>query len=76
VKCNVVVVCYINGCGSNCLGMVIASQRFDIGPLTSYLKETLPEYMIPARILFLTKFPLNRNGKIDRHALRSLFEKH
>jgi D-alanine--poly(phosphoribitol) ligase subunit 1 len=76
VKCNVVVVCYINGCGSNCLGMVIESQRFDIGPLTSYLKETLPEYMIPARILFLTKFPLNRNGKIDRHALRSLFEKH
>jgi D-alanine--poly(phosphoribitol) ligase subunit 1 len=73
-KSNVVVICYSNKCGSAGLGMVIESKVFDTPPLTSYLKDTLPEYMVPTRILFLSKFPLNQNGKIDRKALRSLFE--
>jgi amino acid adenylation domain-containing protein len=34
-----------------------------------YLSALLPEYMIPAHILFLPAFPLTSNGKTDRKAL-------
>ena len=37
--------------------------------LRSYLRGQLPDYMMPAAIVELPKFPLNANGKIDRPAL-------
>ena len=37
--------------------------------LRSYLRGQLPDYMVPAAIVELPKFPLNANGKIDRQAL-------
>jgi amino acid adenylation domain-containing protein len=37
--------------------------------LRAYLKEQLPDYMLPAAIVSLPKLPLNANGKIDRQAL-------
>jgi amino acid adenylation domain-containing protein len=37
--------------------------------LRSYLRGQLPDYMMPAAIVELPKFPLNSNGKIDRQAL-------
>ena len=37
--------------------------------LRSYLKQHLPDYMVPAAIALLTKIPLTPNGKIDRQAL-------
>ncbi|HEX7334242.1 MAG TPA: amino acid adenylation domain-containing protein [Pyrinomonadaceae bacterium] len=37
--------------------------------LTSYLRERLPEYMVPAVIVQLEALPLNANGKVDRQAL-------
>ncbi|MCY1401851.1 Linear gramicidin synthase subunit D [compost metagenome] len=33
------------------------------------LRETLPDYMIPAYLLFLEQMPLSPNGKLDRKAL-------
>ncbi len=38
--------------------------------IKSYLRQKLPEHMIPARFVFLDMMPLLHNGKIDRHALR------
>ena len=37
--------------------------------LKSYLKEILPEYMIPSYFVQLEKMPLTPNGKLDRKAL-------
>ncbi len=37
--------------------------------LHNFLKGRLPDYMLPARYLFLPAFPLTSNGKVDRQAL-------
>jgi amino acid adenylation domain-containing protein len=37
--------------------------------IKEFLKQSLPEYMVPAQFVFLESFPLTQNGKIDRKAL-------
>ena len=37
--------------------------------LREYLARRLPDYMLPAAYLFLDRFPLNPNGKVDERAL-------
>jgi acyl carrier protein len=37
--------------------------------LRQYLQQSLPEYMVPGQLVFLTAFPQTPNKKIDRQAL-------
>jgi amino acid adenylation domain-containing protein len=41
----------------------------DVDSVRMYLRETLPDYMVPKHIEFLPEFPLLENGKIDRQGL-------
>ncbi|HEX7774110.1 MAG TPA: condensation domain-containing protein, partial [Pyrinomonadaceae bacterium] len=43
--------------------------------LRQYLKERLPEYMIPTSFVTVEKFPLTPSGKIDRRSLRMLAQR-
>ncbi|MGY5311787.1 amino acid adenylation domain-containing protein, partial [Nocardia gipuzkoensis] len=40
--------------------------RVEVGTVQSYLSARLPDFMVPATIIVLDRFPLTTNGKLDR----------
>lgn len=57
--------------GTNIVAYVVPRNNcsLDEGQILNYLKDNLPIYMLPARIILLNKLPLTTNGKIDKEAL-------
>ena len=51
---------------------VIVQEKRSQEDLTDFLLQRLPEYMIPARMVFVDRFPLSDNGKIDLKMLALL----
>jgi acyl carrier protein len=51
--------------------VVLSTPPPDIPALRDWLRVTLPDYMIPARVVELEALPLTANGKVDRQALPS-----
>jgi amino acid adenylation domain-containing protein len=53
------------------VGYVVAQEIVTItsSELRQYLRERLPDYMVPSWLVWLTELPLTPNGKIDRRAL-------
>lgn len=54
-------------------GVVLSEEAVDekaaVECIKNDLKQTLPEYMIPKKIKFLSNIPRTNNGKIDRKAM-------
>lgn len=46
--------------------------RLDVFALKTDLRNRLPRYMVPKRIVEVDEMPLNANGKVDRKALKRL----
>ena len=44
-------------------------QSFDVSDVRKYLKQRLPEYMIPSALVRLDELPLTPSGKVDRGLL-------
>ncbi|MEW6738133.1 MAG: amino acid adenylation domain-containing protein, partial [Acidobacteriota bacterium] len=44
-------------------------SEINIGELQAFLKEKLPEYMLPSALVLLDRLPLTPNGKVDQRAL-------
>lgn len=49
-----------------------APQSLDLGALRTGLAQRLPASMVPGAIMAVERFPLTRNGKLDRAALLAL----
>jgi amino acid adenylation domain-containing protein len=56
---------------------IVSSSEFSTGQpsliskLRGFIKEKLPQYMIPSAFVLLEALPLTSNGKIDRRSLRA-----
>jgi acyl carrier protein len=48
-----------------------AGREVQVAEVRAYLKEKLPDYMVPAAFVTLDAMPLSPNGKIDRRMLPS-----
>ncbi|HEY2168543.1 MAG TPA: condensation domain-containing protein, partial [Candidatus Angelobacter sp.] len=57
------------GGGNRIFAYVTSHQEVLPALLRSYLKTTLPEYMLPAGIMVLEQFPVLPSGKLDLQAL-------
>jgi amino acid adenylation domain-containing protein len=51
------------------IAYITAKSEQTTNELRAYLKETLPEYMLPAHFVQLDVLPLTSNGKVDKKAL-------
>jgi len=73
IKESVVVVRDRDSSGENDLIAYFVPQELSpitISGLRNFLRDKLPDYMVPARLVELDRMPLLANGKIDRMALR------
>lgn len=55
--------------GPRLLAYYVAEHPVSQDELQSWLKQRLPDYMLPAALIALPELPLTPNGKLDRRAL-------
>jgi amino acid adenylation domain-containing protein len=68
-NCNVAAVAYDNEAGGKSIFLFVERYAGDVKEILNYLKNHIPEYMMPTGVRSMTEFPLNKNGKTDRKVL-------
>jgi len=64
------VTAYTDAGGTNILcGYFTANHEIDTDKIKIFLKQHLPSYMVPLKMMQLDDFPRNNNNKIDKNAL-------
>jgi acyl-coenzyme A synthetase/AMP-(fatty) acid ligase len=58
-----------------CCAYAAETDQLSPASLRRDLKRMLPDYMLPSRWKAFHRLPKNANGKIDRRALKELFER-
>lgn len=53
------------------IGFFTSDVKEDLAQLRSQLEKTLPNYMVPSRLIQVDRIPLTANGKVDRAQLLS-----
>lgn len=52
----------------------VGAEAIDAEAILGALKQRLPHYMLPGRVIALAQMPLNTSGKVDRKALHRLLD--
>ena len=71
---NVVCMAYDNKEGLTQIAMFVEGAKADEAGLFTYMRSKMPQYMIPAQIIYVPTFPLNGNSKTDKVKLKTLIE--
>jgi D-alanine--poly(phosphoribitol) ligase subunit 1 len=53
-------------------GNLITDDYFGRKVIRTALREKMPSYMVPKRVIFLDELPVTNNGKLDRRRLREM----
>lgn len=54
------------------IAYIVMDKKTSSNNLKNYISRLVPEYMVPNFFVFLDKFPLTSNGKVDRKSLLSM----
>jgi amino acid adenylation domain-containing protein len=46
---------------------IVPNSPIETSDLRDFLKQKLPDYMVPSAFVYLDRMPLTANGKVDRH---------
>lgn len=60
--------------GEDCLALIYEGAVKDPSVILEAVKNKVPSYMTPDKVLRIKEMPKNANGKIDRKALQSLYK--
>ena len=55
--------------------LVCDARGAEAGSISEHLKDMLPDYMLPDRLISVDAMPYNANGKIDRSKLNEIYIK-
>lgn len=69
-------VCFVAKVGGHnaIVAGLVGPREIRIQEVREQVKEKLPSYMIPRKVFFIEKVPLNKSGKIDRIAVQAGYE--
>jgi len=55
------------------ISIIECAEKISLEKIIVHLKKNIAFYMIPKKFYFVKKFPINKNGKIDRKKIFKLF---